>query len=91
MITTLDEACQLHERIHVLYVVSGYQADLLSGDGSTFVQRGEGETIFDAMEDLETKVAASEFKDITDLRGRCREQVQASFYGSTYRINPENK
>ncbi len=53
----LENVCQLHERIRILYTVSPeYTATLSTADGDKDVIEATGETIKEAIENLEKKV-----------------------------------
>lgn len=56
--TNLEEKLGLHQEISVIYVVDGYCARLLSADGTVTIEESHGDTIADAMADLDAKVSA---------------------------------
>lgn len=60
---TLDNYCQLHERIDILYVVDGWEARYSIADGDVFVISAMGESIMQAMFNLDILLAAKSRED----------------------------
>lgn len=50
----LDELCQLHEEIRVIYVVDGYLAQLFTAEGDRLATKAYGESVTEALGNLET-------------------------------------
>lgn len=50
----LDELCQLHEQIRVIYVVDGYLAQLFTAEGDRLAVQAYGESVTEAISNLET-------------------------------------
>ena len=48
----LDQKVQLHERICILYIVDGYEAQYMAQDGHHVIAKAEGQTIFQALINL---------------------------------------
>lgn len=53
---SLEDRLGLHEDIKIIYVVDGYEAEMLTDDGQTHVACGRGETIRAALDDLEKRL-----------------------------------
>lgn len=54
----MDRWIGLHERLTILYVVDGYEAELATDDGERLVASARGETVANALQSL-AKVLAS--------------------------------
>lgn len=52
----LEHACQLHQRIEFLYVVTGWLAKFYAADGDQFVCEEHGRSIGEAMDNLENNI-----------------------------------
>lgn len=64
--SNLDECCQLHEAIRLIYVVDGFQASLETDDGDRDVATARGESIEAALSALDS---ALEGKTLENVRG----------------------
>ena len=62
----LDSCVQLHESIEICYLVTCYEARLIAGDRSRVILRATGETISEAMTELERLCAP--IKSLAELR-----------------------
>jgi hypothetical protein len=62
----IERLMNLHERLEVLYCVSHYEAELTTLDGDSSVAKGEGETIDEALAQLDQKIGNN---TIDQLRG----------------------
>lgn len=63
----IDRCCQLHERIEILYVVTGWQIQLLTQDGAYIAIELEGETVQDAIDKLEKALESHTLQTVRKL------------------------
>lgn len=49
---TLEDILGLHEEIEIIYVVDGYEATLLTGDGARRVRTVKADTVLEAIQGL---------------------------------------
>lgn len=65
----LDKLVQLHENVTIIYVVDGYNAILYRRDGYDRVVEAKGQTILEALINLNTECSRMGFKSHIDVRG----------------------
>ena len=61
---------QLHERLEILYVVDGYLATFSTADGDRTIAEVHGETIAQALVNLEEELKKANYIDVYELRKR---------------------
>lgn len=62
--TKLEELCQLHEEIRIVYVVDGYSAELWTHDGDTLVMTAKADSIAEALQLLEFECGEMTLVDV---------------------------
>jgi hypothetical protein len=67
MTNHIDNLVQLHERLEVHYHVDHYEAQLITNDGLRMVIEGRGETIRDAIADVERQAAGLTIDQVRQL------------------------